>query len=108
MPYAVLLTAGAERDLVAIHDHILDTDGASAADRVLQRLLEVAERLAELPDRGRHPKELLAIGIHAYRQIIMRPYRIIYRVVEEQVVIVLIADSRRDMQTVLTRRLLGA
>lgn len=38
----------------------------------------------------------------------MRPFRIIYRVSEDQVFIMLIADGRRDMETLLRQRLLGA
>ena len=35
-------------------------------------------------------------------------YRLIYRITGSQVIIYLIADGRRDMQSVLARRLLGA
>ena len=37
-----------------------------------------------------------------------KPYRVIYRVLENQLVIYLIADGRRDMPGLLGRRLLGA
>ena len=37
-----------------------------------------------------------------------KPYRLIYRVSEQDVVVFVIADGRRDMQSLLTRRLLGA
>jgi hypothetical protein len=36
-----------------------------------------------------------------------KPYRVIYRITGRQVVIGLIADGRRDMQSVLAKRLLG-
>lgn len=108
MPRAVLLTAGAERDLEAIHSYITETDSEAGADHVLQRFLDVSERLAEFPDRGTHPKELLTLGIREYRQVIFKPYRVIYRVIDRQIVITLIADGRRDMQALLARRLLGA
>jgi toxin ParE1/3/4 len=75
---------------------------------VLDRLLEVSERLARFPERGSHPKELLALGIREYRQVHFKPYRVIYRVIGPRVYITLISDGRRDMQTLLTRRLLGS
>ena len=50
---------------------------------------------------------MLALGIKEYRQTIFKPYRVIYRVTERQVIIYLIADGRREMQSVLSRRLLG-
>ena len=36
----------------------------------------------------------------------MKPYRVIYRVVDRDVAILLIADGRRDMQSLLATRLL--
>ncbi|CAN5274955.1 type II toxin-antitoxin system RelE/ParE family toxin [soil metagenome] len=108
MSYAVLLTAGAERDLEAIYDYIADTDGEASAERVPQRLLELTERLAELPERGAYPRELLALGIREYRQVLFKPFRVIYRVSGKRVIITLIADGRREMQALLARRLLGS
>jgi toxin ParE1/3/4 len=107
MPYEVLLTAGAERDLEEICDRIAEFDSPEKADYVLTRLLEVADRLATFPDRGPHPKELLALGIREYRQTFFKPYRLIYRVIDKRILIYLIADGRRDMQALLSRRLLG-
>jgi toxin ParE1/3/4 len=106
--YEVLLTEGAERDLEAIHDYIAENDGLIHADYVLESLLEVTQNLSYLPERGAYPQELLALGIKEYRQSAFKPYRVIYRVVDRQVVIYLIVDGRRDMQSVLARRLLGA
>ena len=50
----------------------------------------------------------MALGIREYRQAVFNPYRVVYRVIGKQVVIYVIADVRRDMQWLLTRRLLGA
>jgi toxin ParE1/3/4 len=43
-----------------------------------------------------------------YREISFKPYRIIYRVMAENVYVLVIADGRRDMQALLQRRLLQA
>lgn len=107
-PYEVLLTAGAEQDLEALYDYIAEFDSVANARKVLDQLLEVVESLTRFPERGSYPKELLALGIKEYRQAAFKPYRVIYRVMGNQVVIYLIADGRRDMQSLLARRLLGA
>ncbi|MDP2112163.1 MAG: type II toxin-antitoxin system RelE/ParE family toxin [Thiobacillus sp.] len=107
MPYKVLLTAGAERDLEALYDYIAHRDSKASANRVLDRLLKIAGDLAIFPERGSHPRELLALGIHQYRQVFFKPYRLIYRIIRTEVVVYLIADGRRDMQTLLSQRLLG-
>ncbi|MFM8463414.1 MAG: type II toxin-antitoxin system RelE/ParE family toxin [Burkholderiaceae bacterium] len=106
--YRVLLTEGAEHDLDAIYDYIAESDETSNADYVLSRLMATAEQLSTFPDRGSYPRELLNIGIKEYRQVFFKPYRLIYRIVGKQVVVYMIADSRRDLQSLLARRLLGS
>ena len=104
--YEVLLTRGAEHDLESIHDYVAEFDCVANADDVLDRLMEVVEGLAQSPERGSYPKELAALGIKEFRQTAFKTYRVIYRVVGHQVVINLIVDGRRDMASVLARRLL--
>ncbi len=106
--FEVLLTEGAEQDLEAIHDYISEFDCVAKANYVLDQLMELVEKLSRFPDRGSYPKELVALGIKEYRQTSFKPYRVVYRVAGSQVIIYLIADGRRDMQSVLARRLLGA
>lgn len=104
----VLLTEGAEQDLEAIHDYISEFDCVANANHVLDGLMDVVESLSTFPDRGSYPKELVGLGIKEYRQTFFKPYRVIYRVTGGRVMIYLIADGRRDMQSALARRLLGA
>ena len=66
------------------------------------------ESLSTRPERGSIPKELSALGIRDYRQRFYKPYRIIYRIIGKRVYIYLIADGRRDFQTLLAWRLLSA
>lgn len=106
--YHVLLTQGAEQDLEATYDYIAEFDSPKRAIYVLDQLMSTAAQLATLPDRGSYPRELLALGIKDFRQVFFKPYRLIYRVSEQDVVVFVIADGRRDMQSLLTRRLLGA
>lgn len=104
----VLLTRGAEQDLEAIYDYISEFDCVTNANYVLDELMGIVESLSRFPERGSYPKELVGLGIKEYRQAFFKPYRVIYRVTGSQVIIYLIADGRRNMQTVLARRLLGA
>jgi toxin ParE1/3/4 len=105
--FEVLLTEGAEQDLEAIHDYVAEYDSPAKAGSLLDRLVAAVESLAAFPGRGSYPKELLALGIKDYRQVSFKPYRIIYRVMDRRVLIHLIVDGRRDMQSLLARRLLA-
>jgi toxin ParE1/3/4 len=104
--YEILLTRGAGQDLESIHDYISEFDCVTNANHVLDRLMEAAEGLTQFPERGSCPKELAVLGIKEYRLTTFKPYRMIYRVVGRQVIIYLIVDGRRDVQSVLARRLL--
>jgi len=108
MPYRVLLTRHAVNDLEELVTWISAHDSPERADYVIERISEVFQKLTELPERGTYPKELSALGIHEFREVFFKPYRIIYRVERRTVYIYLIADGRRDMQTLLSRRLLDA
>jgi toxin ParE1/3/4 len=106
MSFEVRLTAHAVRDLEEIAEWIAEHDSPQRADHVLQRIESAMAALAKFPERGPHPPELLALGIKEYRETFFKPYRIIYRVQDNRVYIYLIADGRRDMQSLLARRLL--
>ena len=106
MPYRVLLTQDAANDLEELDNWIATHDSPERADYVLDRISEVFQKLTELPERGTHPKELSALGIREFREVFFKPYRIIYRVKRRTVYVYLVADGRRDMQTLLSRRLL--
>lgn len=109
--FAVLLTEGAARDIEEIYRYISDTDPgpdrAGNADNVLDQLLKVVHSLSRFPERGTFPRELIELGIKEYRQVLFKPYRVIYRMMGNQLFIYLIIDGRRDLQSALARRLLG-
>ncbi|MYA29079.1 MAG: type II toxin-antitoxin system RelE/ParE family toxin [Nitrospira sp. SB0672_bin_25] len=108
MPFLVQLTDDAARDLEEICDYIEQHDAPGKADHVLKQIEQAFSSLSKHPRRGNYPKELLNIGIREYREIFFKPYRIIYRVMKNNVYVLVIADGRRDMQTLLQRRLLRA
>jgi toxin ParE1/3/4 len=109
--YEVRLTAGAEQDLSDLVNYVAEHDSPGKADDLLDNILVTAQALENLPQRGSVPRELLALGIRDYRQTFFKPYRLIYQVQdlpEPLVHIVIVADGRRDMVSVLQQRLLSA
>ena len=106
MAFRVLLTDDAVRDLEEIRDYLDARESPARADDVLDRIAETFRGLSEHPHRGSYPGELLDIGIREYREVFFKPYRIVYRVIGETVYVLVIADGRRDMRSLLGRRLL--
>ena len=108
MPYPVRITSAAWRDLEEICTWIAEHDSPRKAEHVLDRLAETAARIADLPHRGSRPTELPPGTEGEFRQILFKPYRVVYEFTGTEVIILLIADGRRNLQTLLLRRLLGA
>jgi len=108
MVFAVLLTNDAACDLEEIYDYIALHDSPQKADYVLEQIEKAFSSLTKFPERGVYPKELLALGIREYREIFFKPYRIIYRIMDKNMYVLLIVDGRREMQSLLQRRLLNA
>ncbi len=102
----VRLTLGAENDLEALYRYAVEPRSAAQAADLLDEIQSAIETLASFPNRGATPQELAILGVREYRQIIVSRYRIIYRVLDGVVYVLIIADGRRDMQSLLERRLL--
>jgi toxin ParE1/3/4 len=64
------------------------------ARKLLRRVLEAAASLSTLSERGRPVPEL---SNPAVRQLLPDPYRLIYRVEEERVLILALLHQRQDV-----------
>ena len=102
----VVITEDAERDLQGIFDFIAAHDSLIHAEAILRELERAVDSLDRHAARGGVVPELAALGMQHYRQLITKPYRVIYQLRDAQVFVVLIADARRDMQSLLQQRLL--
>ena len=102
--YQVAWTEGAVRDLEEITTWIAQ-DSPPAARRLLQRLRERAATLTSTPLRGRVVPELSKHGVRGFRELVVRPYRLMYRVEGKRVYVLCVLDARRDLEDVLLERL---
>ena len=107
MPFADRFSVSARDDLRSIHAYIAKNDTKESADYVAREIIREALTLRGIPGRGAHPLELLRMGIRSYRQVFFKPYRILCQIRANPMFIVLIADGRRDMASLLARRLAG-
>ena len=102
------LTEDAVQDLRDIHEYIARHDSVERATQVLDGMETALQGLSQFPERGRYPPELATLGIREYREIVYKPYRILYRPMSDRLVVYVIADGRRDFRSLLERRLLRA
>lgn len=78
-----------------------------AALRVLNRIETRAAALLAHPLRGRVVPELAAFQIRIYRELLISPYRLIYRIAESRVVVLGVFDGRRNLEDILLERFLA-
>ncbi len=104
--YAVYLTPDAEADLEEIADYVERRDSPERGDYVYGRIKEAILALERLPNRGRVVPELKEVGVTRYREIIVKPYRVLYLVRETEVHVYCISDGRRSAEDGLGRRFL--
>jgi toxin ParE1/3/4 len=107
MAFTVRFTKAALQDLRELHAFISAHDSPGNADYFTREIVRAALTLRDFPYHGANPPELVALGSRSYRQIFFKPYRILYRIRGNTVLIAVIADGRRSMIRLLARRLHG-
>ena len=104
--YDVRWSETSERDLTAIIEYIAG-GSPSYVYEVFKGIKRKASTLHTLPDRGRIVPELQDHGITQYRELVVPPWRIIYRISERHVYVLSVLDSRRNLEDILLKRLIG-
>lgn len=95
----------ARLDLIDISEFIAEVSPASA----LKSIKKIRERVSTLffePKRCRVVPELANQGITKYRELIISPWRVIFEIDDKTVLIVVVADGRRNLEDLLFKRLL--
>jgi plasmid stabilization system protein ParE len=104
--HAVRWSETSENDLKSIIYYIAG-DSPSRAHDVFRDIKSKASTLRSFPQRGRIVPELEDQGITQYRELIVAPWRIIYRISEKAVYVLSVLDSRQNVEDILLKRLLS-
>ena len=89
----IFWTGPALDDLGDIRDYVSQDDPA-AAKRLAEKIRSGVLRLADHPLSGRVVPELSGLD---YREVIVAPYRIVYAVKRDKVIILRVWHGRREM-----------
>ena len=96
--YKVIWSNTAELDLELIIEYIA-IDSLSNALKVLTKIKKKSAALYSFPERG--------FNILQYREIIIDPWRVVYKVIEKNVFVMSVLDSRRNIEDILLDRLVN-
>ena len=102
--YRVVWSNVAENDLRNIIEYIAD-DSPPNALKIFKSIKQKVSSLTAFPEIGRIVPELRDQGILQYRELIISPWRILYRISEMKVFVLSVLDSRRNIEDILLKRL---
>jgi toxin ParE1/3/4 len=100
MAHKIIWSPEAVADLTEIRDYIARDSEAYAA-AMIERVLTAVDPLAEFPKLGQSVPEM---DDKSLRQIVVYPYRLIYRVSRYSVDIAAVVHGARDLPEVMTKR----
>jgi toxin ParE1/3/4 len=103
--YKVEWAEVAGNDLKNIIEYIAEDSPVNAL-KILNKIKQKASSLYTLPERGRIVPELQDQGILIYRELIIPPWRIIYRISEKKVYVLSVLDARQNVEDILLKRLI--
>ena len=105
--YFINWSENANRDLDEIIEYIAEKESIDMALNILHKLKKNSDKLYKLPDRYRYVPELQKHNILTYREIIVAPWRIIYKIEQNIVWINTVIDGRRNIEDILLKKLLS-
>lgn len=106
MKLRIVFLKSAERDLRELRVYIIKNFGKDAWQTSYAGIKDAVSAIRNFPVGGRIPEELEKLNLMQYRQVLSGMNRIIYEVRQETVYVHIVCDTRRDMKTLLARRLL--
>lgn len=102
----VIWTNVAENDLKEIIEYISINNPLNAL-KILQKTKNKTSNRYTLPERGRVVPELKEQGISQYRELVVPPWRLIYRITEREIYVLSVLNSRQNVEDILLKRLIS-
>jgi toxin ParE1/3/4 len=104
--YKVEWASVAENDLKQIMNYVA-AESPGTALHLFKKIRQKTSSLYTFPERGRIVPELQGQGIHIYRELIIAPWRIVYRISNRTVFVLSVIDSRQNVEDILLNRLIN-
>ena len=101
--YEIIWARVAENDLNEIIDYIA-MDSPENALEIFKKIKNKASSLYTMPERCRIVTELKDQGVMQYRELILSPWRIMFRATKMKVYVLSVLDSRRNIEDILLKR----
>lgn len=106
MNIKIVILESAEHDLKELKNYIVKNFSVETWQNTYDKIKTAIRNLKTFPHAGSIPEEFEKLNLSQYRQVLSGMNRIIYEVRLDTVYIHIITDARRDLKSLLTRRLL--
>lgn len=106
MSLKVVFLLGAEQDLTDLKNYLSTNFGQQSWQASYGQIKEAVQRLQAFPESGKIPTEFERLNLTQYRQVIAGMNRILYEFRGDTLYIHLVCDTRKDMRSLLLRRIL--
>jgi plasmid stabilization system protein ParE len=104
---AVIVLPDAQGDLLSLQGYMLDTWGEAAWVKAEDEIFEKLENVDSGRFSGTAVQELALVGIFDYQNVYTSHHKLVYRRIDQDTYVYLIAGHRQDFPTILTKRLMG-
>jgi plasmid stabilization system protein ParE len=103
---AIIILPDAQEDLLSLQEYMLnkwsETDWLNAENEIFEKLALVDAGLLT----GAPVQELASVGIFEYQNVFTSHHKLVYRRIDGDVYVYVIASHRQDFPTLLMKRLL--
>ena len=106
MALRIVILDSAEQDLKELRVYLIKNFSTDTWRTTYAKIKEAIRNLQNFPQTGSIPDEIDKLNLTQYRQVLSGMNRVIYEVRQEVIYIHIVVDTRRDMNALLTRRLL--
>jgi hypothetical protein len=104
---ALIVLPGAQHDLLALQEYMLDKWGEVAWLKAEDEIFEKLEKVDSGVFNGTPLQELASVGILDYQQVYTSHHKLVYRCVGVATYLYLVCGHRQDYPAILQKRLLS-
>lgn len=104
MPFNIIWTEPAKNDLKSLVNYI-SFDDKETSRRIGGEIFSAVGKLSEFPKRSRLVPELRIYNNINFREIIVSVWRVIFKIINDTILVYAVLDSRQNVSDILSRRL---
>lgn len=104
----IFWTKDAEEFFNEILEYLMEKSGESITRKIYDRLISKIDLLSSVSFKSKVSQDLKDIGINDVYELIESPWRIFYKLRNNEVAVLLIIDGRRNVEEILISKVIDS